>query len=407
MGARTALRLGRVAGIEILVDWSLLIIFSLITLSLGAGLFPAWHPDWGPLLIWGTAIAAALLFFGSVLLHELSHAIVGRANGIPIPRITLFMFGGMAHMEKEPPSWRAELYMAAVGPITSLVLGFVFLGLAKMVIGPMEIDPDNPQQSFATLGPTVSLLMWLGPINIILGLFNLVPGFPLDGGRILRAALWGATGDLLTATRRASAVGQGFAWVLMGSGFLMILGLRVPIFGAGFINGLWLALIGWFLNNAAVMSYRQLLVHQWLEDVPVLRIMHTRFERVAPQLSLQALVDEHLMPSGQRAFPVEERGQFIGMICLRDLPKRPRDAWKTTTVGDIMTPRHELVTLSPEQDAAAALDLFGKRDVNQLPVLKNEQLLGFVRREDILKWLSLHAGLTVTEGGRPASRPLG
>lgn len=407
MGSRTALRLGRVAGIEILVDWSLLIIFSLITLSLGAGLFPAWHPDWGPLLIWGTALAAALLFFASVLLHELSHAIVGRANGIPIPRITLFMFGGMADMEKEPPSWRAELYMAAAGPITSLTLGFIFLTLAKIVIGPIEIDPDNPRQSFAHLGPTVSLLMWLGPVNIILGLFNLVPGFPLDGGRILRAALWGATGDLVAATRRASAVGQGFAWVLMGSGFLMILGLRVPIFGGGFANGLWLALIGWFLNNAAVMSYRQLLVHQSLEDVPVLRLMHTRFERVAPQLSLQALVDEYLMPSGQRAFPVEERGQFIGMICLRDLPKRPRDEWRTTTVGDIMTPRHELVTLSPEQDAAAALDLFGKRDVNQLPVLKDGQLLGFVRREDILKWLSLHAGLTVTEGGRPASRPLG
>jgi len=407
MGARTALRLGRVAGIEVLIDWSLLIIFSLITLSLGLGLFPAWHPDWGPLLIWGTAIAAALLFFGSVLLHELSHAVVGRANGIPIPRITLFMFGGMAHMEKEPPSWRAELYMAAVGPITSLVLGFVFLGLAKLVIGSIEIDPDNPQQSFAALGPTVSLLMWLGPINIILGLFNLVPGFPLDGGRILRAALWGATGDLLTATRRAAAVGQGFAWVLMASGFLMILGLRVPFFGAGFINGLWIALIGWFLNNAAVMSYRQLLIHQWLEDVPVMRLMHTRFERVEPRLTLQELVDDYLMPSGQRAFPVEERGRFVGMICLSDLPKSPRSEWRATTVRDIMTPVSELVTVSPDRDASEALNLFGRRNVNQLPVVKNGTLLGLIRREDILKWLSLHAGAAAAEGEGPVSRPLG
>jgi Zn-dependent protease len=401
------LRLGRVAGIEILVDWSLLIIFSLITLSLGAALFPAWHPDWGSLQVWGTALAAALLFFASVLLHELSHAIVGRANGIPIPRITLFMFGGMAHMEKEPPSWRAELYMAAVGPITSLALGFIFLTLAKIVIGPIEINPDNPRQSFAHLGPTVSLLMWLGPVNIILGLFNLVPGFPLDGGRILRAAMWGATGDLVAATRRASAVGQAFAWVLMGSGFLMMLGLRVPIFGGGFANGLWLALIGWFLNNAAVMSYRQLLVHQSLEDVPVLRLMHTRFERVTPQLSLQELVDEHLMPSGQRAFPVEERGRFVGLICLRDLPKRPRSAWRTTTVAEIMTPADKLATLAPEQDAAAALDLFGKHDVNQLPVVKGGQVLGLVRREDILKWLSLHTGLSFTGRDQPVSRLLG
>ncbi len=407
MGSRTALRLGRVAGIEILVDWSLLIIFSLITLSLGAGLFPAWHPDWGSLLVWGTALAAALLFFASVLLHELSHAIVGRANGIPIPRITLFMFGGMAHMEKEPPSWRAELYMAAVGPITSLALGFIFLTLAKIVIGPIEIDPDNPRQSFAHLGPTVSLLMWLGPVNIILGLFNLVPGFPLDGGRILRAAMWGATGDLVAATRRASAIGQAFAWVLMGSGFLMMLGLRVPIFGGGFANGLWLALIGWFLNNAAVVSYRQLLVHQSLEDVPVLRLMHTRFERVTPQLSIQELVDEYVMPSGQRAFPVEERGRFIGLICLRDLPKRPRSAWHTTTVAEIMTPADKLATLAPEQDAAAALDLFGKHDVNQLPVVKGGQVLGLVRREDILKWLSLHTGLSFAGRDQPVSRLLG
>lgn len=406
MGARAAFRLGRVAGIEVFVDWSLLIIFSLITLSLGAGLFPAWHPDWEPLLSWTTAIAAALLFFGSVLLHELSHALVGRAKGIPIPRITLFMFGGMAHMEKEPPSWRAELYMAAVGPITSLALGFVFLGLAKLVAGPLEIDPDNPQQAFAALGPVVSLLLWLGPINIMLGLFNLVPGYPLDGGRILRAALWGATGDLLAATRRASTVGQGFAWVLMASGFLMIMGLRVPVFGGGFINGLWLALIGWFLNNAAVMSYRQLLIHQWLEDVPVTRLMHTRFERVEPQLSLQNLVDEHLMPSGQRAFPVEERGRFVGMICLRDLPKRPPAAWSTTTVGDIMTPVRELATLAPEQYAAEALDLFGKRDVNQLPVVKNGELLGLIRREDILKWLSLHASTALAKTDRPMSKPL-
>ncbi|CAI8827404.1 site-2 protease family protein [Methylocaldum szegediense] len=407
MGSRTALRLGRVAGIEILVDWSLLIIFSLITLSLGAGFFPASHPDWGPLLLWGTALAAALLFFVSVLLHELSHAIVGRANGIPIPRITLFMFGGMAHMEKEPPSWRAELYMAAVGPITSLALGFIFLTLAKIVIGPLEIDPDNPRQSFAQLGPAVSLLMWLGPVNIILGLFNLVPGFPLDGGRILRAAMWGATGDLVAATRRASAVGQGFAWVLMGSGFLMMLGLRVPIFGGGFANGLWLALIGWFLNNAAVMSYRQLLVHQSLEDVPVLRLMHTRFERVTPQLSIQELVDEYVMPSGQRAFPVEERGRFVGLICLRDLPKRPRHAWRTTTVAEIMTPVEKLVTLSPEQDAAATLDLFGKHDVNQLPVVQDGRVLGLVRREDVLKWLSLHTGLSLGGRDQPVSRPLG
>lgn len=391
------LHLGQIKGIEVAADWSLLIIFFLITLSLGAGVFPAWHPEWGGPIIWLTAFAAALAFFASVFLHELSHALVGRANGIDIRRIILFMFGGVAQMESEPPSWRSELAMAIVGPVTSLVLGFLFLWIAHLVAGPFVLDPDNPRQAFANVGPLASLLLWLGPVNIVLGLFNLVPGFPLDGGRVLRAALWGATGDLIAATRWASKAGQFFAWVLMAAGFMMMLGLRVPFFGTGFINGMWLALIGWFLNNAALMSYRQLLIKEWLEDVPVTRLMLTNFLRVAPSLPVQKLVDEHLMPSGQRAFPVEENGRFLGIVCLHDLPKRPRQDWSTSTVGEIMTPTDSLITLAPDQDANDALALLGKHGVNQLPVVRNGQVLGLLRREDILKWLSLYVGPTQIE----------
>src|SRR3989304_1275370 len=203
MHIAAGLRLGRIAGIEIAADWSLLIIFWLIAFTLAVGVFPGWHPDWGAALSWATALAAALLFFASVLVHELSHALVGRAHGIVIRRITLFMFGGMAQMENEPSTWRAEFAMAIVGPLASLALGIPFLGLAAISSAPRDIDPDKPQETFAALAPLPTLLVWLGPVNIILALFNLVPGFPLDGGRVLRAILWAVTGNLRMAPRRA------------------------------------------------------------------------------------------------------------------------------------------------------------------------------------------------------------
>ena len=385
------LRLGHIAGIEIAVDWSLLIIFWLITFTLAVGVFPEWHPGWSATLSWTTALAAAVLFFTSVLIHELSHAIVGRAHGVIIRRITLFMFGGMAQMENEPPTWRSEFAMAIVGPLTSLALGVAFLSLAAAAGAPLDIDPEDPRAALAGLGPVVTLLLWLGPINILLALFNLVPGFPLDGGRVLRAVLWAITGNLRRATRHASRAGQGFAWLLMASGFAMILGLHVPFLGAGLVNGLWLAFIGWFLNNAAVLSYRQLLVRESLADVPVARLMQTRFTRVEPRMLISTLVDQHLMPSGQRSFPVEDNGRFLGMVCLSDLRKRDRDAWDRTPVGDIMTPAAALVTVTPREDAFEVLARLAGRGLNQLPVVEDGRLVGMIMREDILKWLALQS----------------
>jgi Zn-dependent protease/CBS domain-containing protein len=391
-------RLGRIAGIEVLMDWSLLLIFVLILVSLAGGVFPAWHPDWSPGLIWLTALGAAILFFVSVLLHELAHAVVGRRGGVTIRRITLFMLGGMAHMENEAPSWRAELIMALAGPFTSFALGILFAALAGAIAGPIELNPQDPTAAFSALGPMPSLLAWLAQINIILAIFNLVPGFPLDGGRVLRAIMWGITGDFLAATRRASRAGQVIAWMLMAIGFLMVLGLRVPFFGTGPVSGLWLIFIGWFLNNAAVMSYRQLIVRDSLEGVPVSRLMQTRFTRVDPDMPVATLLDEHVMASGQRAFPVEQDGRLIGMVCLRDLNKRGRDAWGVTTVREIMTPVDRLTTVSPRDEAFDVLALLGQRDLNQLPVVDNGRLVGMIRREDILKWLSLH-----TTPGQPAA----
>jgi Zn-dependent protease/predicted transcriptional regulator len=352
--------------------------------------FPSWHPDWSRGLAWATALGAAALFLASVLVHELSHALVGRMVGMSVRRITLFMFGGMAHLEGEPRSWGAELVMAGIGPITSLVLGIVFLVLSGVVAGPIEVDPDNPREALAALSPLATLLFWLGPVNLLLAAFNLVPGFPLDGGRVLRAILWGATGNLRKATRWASLGGQAFAWLLISAGFLMLFGFRFPLLGGGAFGGLWLMFIGWFLNNAALVSYRQLLVKETLEDVPVGRIMQTRLERVAPDVPVGDLVEKHMMASGQRVLPVERAGRFLGLVSLSDLQKSERRAWDRMTAAEIMTPSERLVVVAPDTDAGEALESLARRGVNQLPVLEGGRLVGLLRREDVLKWLALH-----------------
>jgi Zn-dependent protease/CBS domain-containing protein len=390
MAPGEGVRVGRIAGIAVHVDWSLLVIFFLLTAGLGTGIFPAWHPGWSPALVWATSVGAALAFFASVLAHELSHALVGRVHGITVRKITLFMFGGLAHMENEPPSWRAELLMAVVGPLASVVLGAGFVAIARLLAGPLAIDVSETSDTLRRLAPLPTLLTWLGPVNVMLGLFNLVPGFPLDGGRVLRAILWGATGNLRRATRLASQAGQGFAFLLVGTGVAMVLGVRVPVFGSGVLGGIWLAFIGWFLNNAAVLSYRQLVLRESLEHVPAGAIMRTQLVRVAPQTPLRAVVDDLVLPTGQRAFPVEENGRFVGLLALRDLYRLGRAAWERARVADVMIPAERLASVPPGEAAANVLGLLGQRDVGQVPVVEDGRLLGLVRREDVLGWLSLH-----------------
>jgi Zn-dependent protease/CBS domain-containing protein len=356
---------------------------------LARGVFPAWHPSWPAATAWGTALAAAVLFLLSILLHELSHALAGKLVGITIRRITLFIFGGMSHMENEPPSWRSELVMALAGPLTSLVLGFVFLWLASLAAGAGALM-DDPREAIASLSPLASLLLWLGPVNIVLGVFNLVPGFPLDGGRALRALMWAATGNLARATRWASLGGQGFAWLLIATGILMIFGMHLPVLGGGIVNGLWLALIGWFLNNAALASYRQLLVRESLEHVPVSRLMQTNLVSVSPDTKVSQLLDEILIPSGQRAFPVQQDGQLLGMVFLGDLHRLDRAEWQETPLARAMVPVSGLKAVEPGRDAMEALSILARERVNQLPVMDHGVLRGILRREDVLTWLAWH-----------------
>lgn len=381
------LNLGKIYGVRIAADWSLFVALWLVTVSLALGSFPAWHPEWGGGMRWGVAFVAAVLLFVSVLLHELSHAVVARAYGLEVRSIHLFVFGGVANIEREPETPRAELAMAIVGPLTSIGLGMLFLLLG----GWLARLGGDPERWMRDLGPTATLLFWLGPLNLFIGLFNLLPGFPLDGGRILRALLWRATGDLQAATRWASLSGQAIGLVLVFAGLAMIFGARLPFFGAGVISGLWISVIGWFLTSAAAMSYRQLVIMHLVEGVPVRRLMRTDVAAVSPALPVARLVDDYLMRTDQRAFPVLADGRLAGLVCLEDVRVVDRDVWGEIEVGTIMTPVAALETVSPDDDLTVAMRAFSRKDVEQLPVLQGDRLVGVLRRRDILKWLELQA----------------
>lgn len=381
--------LGKILGTEIVLDYSLLVIGFLVTFNLGMGLLPAWHPEWSLVLTWTVALAAAVLFIASVLAHELSHAVVGRKVGVPIHKITLFLFGGMAHMDAEPDRPRAEFLTAIVGPLTSIAIGvvatFIGLWLGPNTSGVAEVDISVLQQ----FGPIATLMLWLGPINILLGVFNLVPGFPLDGGRVLRSILWWATGDFKRATFYASLAGQGIAWLLIGSGVLMMLGYSIPIFGVGFVPGLWSILLGWFLNYAARRSYQQVALSEALDKTPVQRFMLTRLESVPPDITLSEFVFERLLHSDQRFFPVSSDQTFLGLVRLADAQRVAESEWATTPVGDVMVPASELVLLRPEDEASAAMRILTEKGIDPIPVVDQGRLVGLVRREDVLKWVGI------------------
>jgi Zn-dependent protease/predicted transcriptional regulator len=385
-------RVGRLFGIDIHIDGSWIFIFLLVTWSLAAGLFPMWHPEWTRMTNWTVAVIASLLFFVSILLHELSHSLVAKARGLPVRRITLFLFGGVSNLEREPPTPKTEFLMAVVGPLTSILLGIIFIALGTMGVVGSEAIFNNPQQAISELGPISTLLMWLGPVNIFLGLFNLIPGFPLDGGRILRSILWRISGDLQKATAWAAGAGRLFGWLFIIAGVAMIFGVRLPVFGSGLVGGLWLVFIGWFLNYAAKATYQQTVIRDLLEDVPVFRLMRSDVPTVPPNISVSELVYDHLMGTDEHGFPVMAGDRLVGLVCLQDIRKVPREAWDRTTVGEIMTRADQLDVVAAQEDASDALDKLTRRDVRQAPVVENGRLVGLLRRRDILKWLDLQSG---------------
>jgi Zn-dependent protease len=380
---RNAFRIGRLFGIELLIDKSWLLIFTLITLSL-TSLFGGWHPDWSIATRIIVAVLAALAFFASVLFHELSHALVARGYDIPVRDITLHMFGGVASIEKEPPTARSEFFMAVVGPIASILLG---IGL--VVGGALVAHVSGPD--VRSMGPITTLVMWLGPVNVTVGVFNLIPGFPLDGGRILRAILWKATGSLTKATRWSTSIGQLVGWTFIVMGAFMAFGHAVPFFGRGIGGGIWLALIGLFLRNAAVQHQAGHALAEELAGVRVVDLMRTRGAWVdarTPATALPAM----FIQNEQRAMPVFEGARFVGLVTPNDLRREARASSPYASAHDVMTPLERLTVTTPDTEIVEALRALGRAGGSDLPVLSNGALVGVLFERDITRWLELRAG---------------
>jgi Zn-dependent protease/predicted transcriptional regulator len=403
---RSGLSIGRIFGIDLTIDWSWSLIFLLLVWYLGGVVLA--QAGWSLAQTWSLALVAALLFFASVLAHEVAHALVARAQGLPVRNITLFLFGGVATIQREPASPRREVLLALVGPLTSLVLGALLLWWGRVSIGLLGTGAAAPG-FLLTLSPLSVLLLWLGQINLALGLFNLLPGFPLDGGRVLRALLWATTHSLRTATRWASWAGQACGWLLIGAGLVMIVGLGLPFLGTGLLSGVWLAILGWFLRNAALHSYRRVVAHDVLTGVPVARLMHAPLPPIPADMTVSTLVQDRLLGTEEQTVAVSADGEHLaGVVGVDAVRQVPRAAWESTPVGAIMTPLERVTTVTPQDDAGATLDDLTNREVDQVPVVENGRLVGVLARRDIQRWLALHgesAGIASSTRHQPSTGP--
>ena len=387
---KSGLRLGKIFGININIDWSWLLIFALVSWSLASS-FSLAHPGWTIFMQWGLALSAALLFFASILAHELAHSVMARAMGVPVRNITLFLFGGISNIQKEPKSPSAELAITIVGPLTSFILGGIFLALGVGTVAINNVALMDTISALSQIGPIGTIFVWLGSVNILIALFNLIPGFPLDGGRIVRSALWAATDDLKKSTRWASWMGQAVAWILILFGISMMFGIHIPILGTGFLNGMWIVFIGWFLQNAAVQSYHKIVVQDILEDVPVKQMMYTDVPIVKAGQSVQTLIDNYIMQTDNRAFIVFEGDRMVGLVTIDDIRKVDAKARELTVIKSIMTPSKKMIVIAPEEEASDAFQRLQSEDIRQLPVVYGNKIVGLLRRKDIVRWLQLQS----------------
>ena len=376
------IKLGKVSGIEIGLHYSWFIIAALIAFSLGEH-FRQVNPNWSTSQVWMTALITSVLFFVSLLLHELSHSLVAQARGLKVKAITLFALGGVSQIEGEATDARTEFWIAIAGPFASLVIGFGCLAIAA---GLGWRRPAEPRTA------VTAVLVWLGYINVALAVFNMIPGFPLDGGRVLRAIVWAITRNADRSTRIAARIGQVVAFLFIVYGIWQFFG------GAG-INGLWMAFIGWFLMDAAKASYSQAGITAALHGVPVSSVMARDCVMVNRALSLQEFVDSHLLTTGQRCYAVEDRGRFVGLITPRDVGAIPRELWDRTTVREAMRPLEKLHIITPDTQVLEALNLMAASDVNQLPVVANGALQGVVSRSQLMQLFAGAVG--VASAGRP------
>jgi Zn-dependent protease/CBS domain-containing protein len=365
-------RIGKIAGIEIDINVSWLIILVLLTVSLATGWFPQLYPGWSTATYWIVGLISALLLFVSVLLHELAHSLVARQRGLPVKNITLFIFGGVSNIEQEPKSPGVEFQMAVVGPLTSLFIGAVCFLLLLPLRG--------------TNSPLEGILFYLAVTNVLLGVFNLIPGFPLDGGRVLRSIVWKITGSLTKATRIASISGQVIA-------YLFILWGIWQLFSGDILNGIWIGFIGWFLLSAAQSANTQVMLQSALRGVTVGEVMNPTPPTVPATISLQQLIDDYLLPHGLRCALVMQGDRLAGLITPSDIRHVPREQWGYTSVGQAMIPVERLHVVSPQQSLNNVFPLMAGRDVNQLPVVQNGIPVGIVSRDAVMRYLEVRRSL--------------
>src|SRR5207249_4874828 len=373
---KAQVKVGRIAGISIGLHYSWFIIALLIALSL-AQHFRAVAPQWSGIEVWMAAVITGLLFFATLLLHELAHSLVAKTRGLRVRAITLFALGGVSQIETEASDAKSEFWIAIAGPVTSVVIGVVVLGTAWVNGWKRGTEPATP---------VISVLVWLGYINIMLAAFNMIPGYPLDGGRVLRAVIWWITRNADRSTRLAAKVGQAVAFMFILSGLYRF------FVGANF-GGLWLAFIGWFLLDASRSSYVQVELMAGLRDRRVADIMNSDYATVEGHLSLQDFVDEHVLRTGRRCFVVVQNDRVSGLITTHEVKKVDRDRWPQTSVQSVMRPLSQLRTVAPDTPAIRALELMSREDMNQLPVVSDGHLQGVFSRGHVLRFLSTQAEL--------------
>jgi Zn-dependent protease len=367
---RAQIKIGRVAGIPIGLHYSWFIIAVLITLSLIEH-FHASMPQWSNEVVWAVAIITAVLFFVTLLAHELAHSIVAKSKNLRVHAITLFALGGVSQIESESPDAKTEFWVAIVGPLASFAIGALCLLLA-------HLSGWTTGAEAAT--PVAAILVWLGYINFMLGIFNLIPGYPLDGGRVLRAIIWFFNRNAERATQLAARVGQVVAFVFI------IVGLYRFFVGQNF-GGLWLAFIGWFLLDASRSSYVQVELMEGLRGRRVADIMDRDCPTIEAHLSLQDFVYEYMLRSGRRCFVVVQEGRLVGLITGGDVKHVDPERWPQTSVQSVMRPVAQLRTVAPETPVSQALELMSREDVNQLPVVAQGELKGIFSRSSLMSFL--------------------
>lgn len=378
-------RIGKIAGIDIDIHVSWIIILVFLTVSLATGWFPQLYPGWSTATYWLIAFLSSLLLFVSVLLHELAHSLVARRRGLPVKSITLFIFGGVSNIEREPQSPGVEFQIAFVGPLTSLVIGAICFLLQVPLRG--------------SNSPLEGILFYLAVTNILLGVFNLIPGFPLDGGRVLRSIVWRLTGNLRQATRVAALTGQIIAYLLI------LIGIWI-FFVGDILDGIWFGFIGWFLLSAAQSANAQGMLTSVLSGVTVGEVMNPKPATVPADISLQQLVDAYFLPGGLRYALVMQADHLVGLITLGDIRHIPREQWGQVPVSTAMIPLSRLHVVTPQQSLSDVLPLMAGRDVNQLPVLENDALVGILSRDAIVHYLEVRRSLGVENAQSDAHNQL-